>query len=419
MLNKRWLHGSLFPFTMWLLSRLVIVITLIVTLYTVPPDDHPRLPPNASPDTFILIHWDGLWYEKIASQGYEYANDLEKHSVAFFPLFPLIARALICTGLPFEVAGPLINNLAFLGALYLIYGWVQRSQNVQTARWTVAALAWFPHSLFGSLAYTEGLFLLLSTASLRAFDRCQYGQMAMFGALATATRPTGLVLAPTLLIAAWRERRPPIAYIAGIGVSAGVLLYSLYCALQFHDPLAFLHAQRGWRSTFGFDIVGWLTFLSVILAGTGNQLFTLKGLIGVSTSLVLLLLGYLLWRNREKLSAPVVEYGSFALFFLLWLFRGDTLLRVLLAFGSLYLFWKFRRQLRPVVQIFGYAGMALVLNTGSGITIMRLAYGISALPIALGTLLARYPRLGFCTIGFFMVLLINFCNRFASYRFMG
>lgn len=36
-------------------------------------------------------------------------------------------------------------------------------------------MAWCPLSLFAGVIYTEGLYLLLSTAALRAFDKQQYG----------------------------------------------------------------------------------------------------------------------------------------------------------------------------------------------------------------------------------------------------
>ena len=265
-------------------------------------------------------------------------------------------------GLPFEVAGTLVNNLAFFGALLLMYRWVEERHGISAARWATAVLAWCPYSLFGTAIYSEGLFLLLTTASLRAFDKRQHAWAALWGAMATATRVTASVLIPTFLFVAWRERRPPIAYAAGLVASAGLLLFIVYCAISFGDPLAFVHAQRGWRTSVGgFD---WLAWLVIFVYGltSGSEFIKVVMIFGG---------GYLLWRLRDKLSLVVVAYGFFAL--------------------------------------------ALLLATGSVMAVDRYAYAIVSLPLALGVLLAQHPRWGYATIGYFAVLLASFAYRFARW----
>jgi Gpi18-like mannosyltransferase len=56
------------------------------------------------------------------------------------------------------------------------------------------------------------------------------------------------MLVPAFLIVAWKERRPPIAY-AALAATSGLLLFSLYCAIRFGDPLAFVHVQRAWKGS--------------------------------------------------------------------------------------------------------------------------------------------------------------------------
>jgi Gpi18-like mannosyltransferase len=252
--NKR-VNGFIFVMTMWLISRIVIVIAMqaLAPLSHLPqPFYSEPLPLNLVPGFVpqssweLFAHWDGAWYRQIATQGYEYVNDGKYHSVAFFPVFPLLARALMTFGLSFEVAGSLISNLAMLGALLLLYFWAEERHGVKVARWSTAVLAWCPYSLFGSLTYTEGLFLLFSTAALRSWEKGHYASAAILGAITTATRVTGIALLPTFLLIAWKERRPPIAYIAAIATIGGLLLFSLYCGIQFGDPLAFVRVQRAW-----------------------------------------------------------------------------------------------------------------------------------------------------------------------------
>lgn len=66
--------------------------------------------------------------------------------------------------------------------------------------------------------------LLLTTASLRAFDKRQHAWAVLWGAMATAARATGATLVPAFLFVAWREGRAAIAYAAGLVASAGLLL---------------------------------------------------------------------------------------------------------------------------------------------------------------------------------------------------
>ena len=158
-------------------------------------------------------------------------------------------------GLSFNMAGTLINNLAFLGALVMLYLWVAERHGRTAARWSTAVLAWCPFSLFSTVIYTEGLFLLGSIAALRAFDRQQYLWAMLWSALTTALRPPGVALVLTFLWVAWRERRGAIAYLTALVSSAGLLLYMLYCGLQFHQPLAFALAQRG--LAISLSVLGW------------------------------------------------------------------------------------------------------------------------------------------------------------------
>ncbi|HEY9846106.1 MAG TPA: mannosyltransferase family protein, partial [Candidatus Caenarcaniphilales bacterium] len=157
--------NSFFVISLWLLSRLVIIITMqwMAPLIDNPPVNHsyPHLGfvPNYVPTTgwSLFSHWDGAWYRTIATSGYGY-TDGKYSNIAFFPLFPLLTRGVMLLGFPFEVAGTLVNNLAFLGALLILYRWVQERHGTRTAKWATAVLAWCPYSLFATVTYTEGLF---------------------------------------------------------------------------------------------------------------------------------------------------------------------------------------------------------------------------------------------------------------------
>lgn len=352
---------------MWFLSRLLIIVAMQLiapSLNTSPPEyarDILGFIPNFVPQISweLFSHWDGAWYRTIATSGYEYINDGQYHNVAFFPLFPLISRGLMTLGLPFEVAAPLVNNFALLGAMLLLYSWAEKRCNINVARWSIAVLAWFPLSLFGTAIYTEGLFLLLTTAALRAFDKHQHIQAAFWGALATATRSTGITLIPAFFLVAWKEKRPPIAYAAGIIASVGLILFSLYCAMNFGDPLAFVHVQKAWGQP------NWLQIFADALSG-----------------------------------------------------KKQDWMRIVAFFGSAYLLWHFRTKLPRVAVAYGFCSLALIQSTGALNSIGRYVFGLVSLSLALGILLSIHPRWGYGIISFFAIMLTYFSIRFTWWHWV-
>jgi Gpi18-like mannosyltransferase len=410
-------NDFLYPAAMWLSSRMLIWIVMLLVAPLL------AAPPRGVAVTFgwgVFDAWDSQHYHAIATTGYEYINDGKGHNVAFFPLFPLIIRAVMSLGLPFEVAGTLVNNLAFLATLYFLYFWVKQYYGMQVARWSTAVLAWCPLSMFSSVIYTEGLYLLFSTVALRCFDKQQYGWTALCGAMATATRPTGIALIPAFVIAAWKEKRSPIAYVAAFATGIGLLLFSVYCGISFGDPLAFMQAQKGWRPSLGFDWQGWLKMLVQITAGTVNWKYGgIKDPFPPLLFALIVACGYLLWRFRQKLGSAKVEYGFAILFLLWWIVAGDPLINTVAVLGSAWLLWHFRAQLTPVTLIYGFCGLGLIFASGGTWSLSRLVYGIVALSIALGMLLSRHPRWGYLTLFFFAILLTTFSLRFAQELWVG
>jgi multiple sugar transport system substrate-binding protein len=110
----------------WLGARLGLALVAAVGVALLPaqqPADVPGWP--APPDTggwHNLVtaweRWDGLWFLRIASDGYS-PGDL---GAAFFPLYPLAIRAAGTALGGHPLAGALVvSNLAFLGALVVVY----------------------------------------------------------------------------------------------------------------------------------------------------------------------------------------------------------------------------------------------------------------------------------------------------------
>jgi len=361
----------------------------------------------------VFSAWDSTFYKTIATSGYD------DSLVEFFPLLPLVTRVFMTFGLPFEVAGTLVNNLAFLGAAIVLYAWIHERHGTSAARWTTTVLVWCPLSLFGTVIYAEGLYLLFSTAALRAFDKKQYAGTAVWGVIATAARPTGIALIPALLLVAKIERRGFRAYIASLAAGGGLFLFCLYCQIKFGDALAFLHAQKAWRPSLGFDWLHWSKMLMQIVVGTTNWKYGyIKDPWHPLLFAIIICSCTCLWYFRKKLDAGKIEYGFACLGLFLWLLAGDPLTNVVMIFGGIYLLWLVRTEISLITVVYGFFGISMLLASGGTISLNRLVYGIISLSIALGVLLGRHSRRGYVVIGLFTVILASFAVRFAQQQWV-
>jgi hypothetical protein len=193
----------------FLVSRALILALILVGPV---PSHHPPWPglrneglaPGAGPAlSELAMRGDGEWYIGIAERGYEaIAFDVARqHNWAFFPLMPLLLRAaggvtgeMRVTGMALST-GLLLLALLVLHELALALGLDEAS-----ARRAVLYTALWPTSVFFSLPTTESLFLLLCVVSGWGAATGRMGWAGLAGALASATRPNGLLLLPLLVL---------------------------------------------------------------------------------------------------------------------------------------------------------------------------------------------------------------------------
>jgi hypothetical protein len=145
-----------------------------------------------------LFHrFDAAYYLTIASHGYP--ATAPSH-LAFFPLYPALIRALgFLTGSN-VIAGLVISSASFALALVLLHRLTELELGSRAADATVLLLAFAPLSFFFSAIYTESLFLLLSVGAVLAARRERWALAGLLAALATLTRPTGILLVVPLAI---------------------------------------------------------------------------------------------------------------------------------------------------------------------------------------------------------------------------
>lgn len=195
---------------------------------------------------------DVNWYLTIVEHGYtqEEFNTTGNRNWAFFPLHPILWRwASRLTG-EYPLTGMALAALLFLLALVLLhkttlaYGW-----DDGVADRTVFYLAVFPVSYFFSLPLTESLFLLLSVGSFYAARREQWWLAAICGALASATRVTGVLLLPALILVYWQTYRriwPPTNYLVLFLVPSGLFAFMCYLYTITGNAFAFKDVLVTW-----------------------------------------------------------------------------------------------------------------------------------------------------------------------------
>jgi len=203
--------------------------------------------------------WDSGWYFDIAQRGYFFKAQGQS-SIAFFPLYPLLVRALAW---PFGdgdralwVAGVVLSCACLLAGLTVLHrlAWT-RLGAAEPARRTVLYLAVFPFAYFFTQVYTESLFLLLTVGAVAAATFSRWGLAGVLGALAALTRPNGVLVAVPLALMALADR-PGVGTLVrrALAVSLvplGLALFCAYCWRLSGDPLAWLHAQAQWGYTLG------------------------------------------------------------------------------------------------------------------------------------------------------------------------
>lgn len=204
-------------------------------------------------------HWDGYWYLSIAHLGYV-GRPL---ATAFFPLYPLLLRALGGTVL----TGVLTSTVAFGVALVVIYRLAADVLSPRAAWFTVLAVAFFPTSFYFNAVYPEALFVLLAAGTFLAAARGRLGLAATLAGLASATSVYGLFLVVPIAASLWRRRAPARLWLWLALVPGGLLAYMAALFEEFANPFVFQTVQSNWGRAFA---PLWVTVRQAVVQAWAN-----------------------------------------------------------------------------------------------------------------------------------------------------
>jgi hypothetical protein len=242
-------RGSFFSVAVFLASRAVVLVSMGVA--GVVQEDLPL--------RRALTCWDGGWYLQIAELGY--ARGLPptgappNSNLAFFPLFPVLVRALSAGGLsPFRTA-VLLNLVLGTGAAVAVWHLARLLGDGPFADRAVSLFAFFPATFVLTLTYSEPTMLLLAALCLHALVRHRWVLAGAAAAVATASRPNAVALCVACAVGAalaiW-QRRDWRALVAPALSPLGLVAFFAFLGHHTGDFLIWSKAQRnGWGQ--GFD----------------------------------------------------------------------------------------------------------------------------------------------------------------------
>ena len=240
----------------WLAARVVVLGALgLAHVVAAKVDD--RLPGFGERVARGLLSWDGRWYRDIAEQGYAALPD---ESLRFFPLFPVLGRAVSpLTGGDAGLALVLVANASalVLGALVHRLCLLETGDEglARRAAWLVALVPPFFVMVMG---YAEPVALTLSVACFLALRLRRWGWAALAGFLAGLTRPVGVLLAVPALVEGARGLRAASGAervrraLPVVAPFAGAATFLVWVGARFGDALLPLEVQNRAHLRGGF-----------------------------------------------------------------------------------------------------------------------------------------------------------------------
>jgi len=351
--HKSYTGGPYFPaLGVFAASRLVMLLALAFANRSLPTESTAATWDATNRWYRYLLRYDSGWYFYIAQHGYSYnGNDLVQQPVAFYPLYPILIKALTVIGFSYAAAAVLIPNIAIIAAIIMLTKLISGLYDGETALISVALLSFFPASLFFSAAYTESLAFLFIVCFFFYLIRGRFLVAACFAGLCFATRSTGLVLIAPLVweIARryWRTDRRRFfleGLLCMIIATAGLWLYTIYLWIAFRAPFAFMTDQAAWNTENAFGSP-WLLQPFVRAAKDARYHLQHAILDPNSISLLLLLIFVaVLVVARKRISAPLLLFSA-----------GVILLPYLTRSGSVG-FTSFSRYIMLAFPVFAVVG---------------------------------------------------------------
>ncbi|AVZ74941.1 hypothetical protein SLUN_24930 [Streptomyces lunaelactis] len=204
----------------------------------------------------LATSWDSGWYLGIADHGYDdsLGTGFNNNSLAFFPLYPVLVKAVAgvtpgsraTVGLLLAIAFSFVAAWGIFAVGDHLYG--RRVGFLLTVLWGV-----LPVAIVQWMGYTESVFTAFAAWALYAVLNGRWLWAGSLAALAGLTRPTGIAVAAAVSVAAvlaCRGRRSGRrAALAGALIApAGWLAFVAWVGLRLGRVDGYFAVQKLWRN---------------------------------------------------------------------------------------------------------------------------------------------------------------------------
>lgn len=260
------------------------------------------------------LRWDANHFTFITQHGYD-----TPMRTAFFPLYPLLARAVMLVTHDALSATMIVSSLALLVVFVVLYRLTQEEIDAEHAQRAVLYLALFPTAFFLQAAYNESLFLCFSLLCFYQLRHGNWWLAGLYGGLASLTRSAGVLLLLPFCYEYLVQRDFQFKAIrwnvlSGALIPLGTALFAAYCALRFHDPLAFSHAQSDWNRSLHGPWHGMIISVKSIVTSAGLLSFqSQRNLTDLLPDVLIMVLIALSFVGPWRFSYRRWGYGIYAL----------------------------------------------------------------------------------------------------------
>ncbi len=217
-------------------------------------------------------------YMAIARYWYAPTALAEERRLVFFPLYPLLTRALLLTGLGPYTAGTAVSLLCFPVSNCLLYKLLLLDYPELLARSALKYTLLLPAAFFFVLPMSESVFFLCCLGSFYLARRGRWLGAGLAGALAAFSRSLGaLMLAPLIfeaVAAGIREKKGALRGLLSVAACLLTLLGTgayLYINWRYTgDPFKFMELEEAyWQQSMG-------SFFQTLAYQTDNALADLQ-----------------------------------------------------------------------------------------------------------------------------------------------
>ena len=249
---------------------------------------------SPSPFWDAFARHDSGWYFDIARKGYDFSGAMAggRSNIAYAPVYPLLMRLV---GRMFGRApgdlylgGIVVSWLSFVLAMVALARLAELDlparDGASPAERASLFTAIFPFSFFFGAVYTESTFLLFTVLAFYGFRTRRWALAGVCGALATATRVTGILMWPALAWTAWRALQGVTArrdrVFGALALVAAALGFAGYCAFVYAEtgqPFLWATALTRWGSGYHPGGAPWTAPLALVRALVSHPYAFLTG----------------------------------------------------------------------------------------------------------------------------------------------